>query len=71
MSSAMELLEELKKTNKLLAILVLRGFENKTEQILLLSQAGFMPGEIASMVGTTSNTVSVTVARSKKKKEQK
>ena len=69
MNPSTDLLNEQKKTNKLLAILVLRGIDSKTEQILLLSDAGFKPSEIADIVGTTPNTVSVTITKSKKGKK--
>ncbi len=37
----------------------------KGEQIQLLSRAGLAPGEIAKLVGTTANTVSVTLSKLK------
>lgn len=69
MNPSTDLLNEQKKTNRLLAILVLRGLDSKTDQILLLSDAGFKPSEIADLVGTTPNTVSVTITKSKKGKK--
>lgn len=39
---------------------------NQTEAILELSRAGFGPSRIAELLGTTSNTVSVTLQKAKK-----
>jgi DNA-directed RNA polymerase specialized sigma24 family protein len=41
------------------------------EQISLLSAAGFSSSEIAGLVGTTSNTVSVTLSQQRRKKTRK
>lgn len=66
MDTYLELLIEQQKTNKLLATFVTRGL-SRTEQILLLNQVGFKPSEIASLIGTTSNSVSVALTKNKKK----
>lgn len=39
---------------------------NQTETILELSRAGFGPTRIAELLGTTSNTVNVTLQKAKK-----
>lgn len=70
MNPSTEFLNEQKKTNKLLALLVLRELNSRTEQILVLSEAGFRPSEIASLVGTTANSVSVAIAKSKKRSKK-
>ena len=44
--------------------------EDQTEKIRNLSSMGFQPKEIAEMIGTTANTVSVTINRLKKKKQE-
>jgi DNA-binding CsgD family transcriptional regulator len=66
MNPYLELLAEQQKTNKLLAVLVTRDL-SRTEQVLLLNNAGFKPSEIAGLIGTTPNTVSVTIAQNKRK----
>ncbi len=48
----------------LAALLIVKGLPQK-EQILTLSGAGFGPSEIAALLGTTSNTVSVTLSQAK------
>ena len=47
------------------------GDKVQKEKIEILGSAGLTPKEIADIVGTTSNTVSVALARSKKKKTGK
>ncbi len=39
---------------------------NQSNKIELLSEAGFQPKEIASILGTTANTVSVTLSKMKR-----
>jgi DNA-binding CsgD family transcriptional regulator len=51
---------------RLLALNLIRG-KTKREQILLLAAAGMDRHEIASLVGTTSNTVSVELCNAKKR----
>jgi DNA-directed RNA polymerase specialized sigma24 family protein len=51
----------------------LKAFEliegrSQREQILLLSQAGFPPKQIADMLGTSANTVSVELSRVRREK---
>lgn len=67
MNSNSDLISEQKKTNKLLAILVLRDLGSKTEQINLLHETGFKPSEIAGLIGTTPNSVSVAINKLRKK----
>jgi hypothetical protein len=67
MGTEAEILNEQRKTNKLLAILITRDLSRK-EQILLLNQVGFKPADIANLIGTTPNTVSVAIAQNKKGK---
>ena len=43
----------------------------QNEQIALLDRAGLPPKEIADLLGTTSNTVSVTLASLRKSKVKK
>ena len=61
----LELLEEIKRTNKLLVVIATKDL-SQTDKIMLLNKAGFGQKEIADLVGTTSNTVGVTLNRLKK-----
>jgi DNA-directed RNA polymerase specialized sigma24 family protein len=44
---------------------------NQTETILELSKAGFGPTRIAELLGTTANTVNVTLQKAKKSRKLK
>lgn len=52
---------------RLLAIQLRRSVESQAQAIEELSKAGFRPARIAELLGTTSNTVNVQLAKSKKK----
>jgi DNA-directed RNA polymerase specialized sigma24 family protein len=69
LSAPVDLLERLVN---LAALFVVRG-ESQTNQILMLAGAGFSSSEIANLLGTTANTVSVTLyqARSSRKTKKK
>lgn len=54
------LVEKLDRAVRLLAIAAIRGMP-QTAQIATLSRAGFPPKEIADILGTTPNTVRVTL----------
>jgi len=60
------------KLNILIKLIALGLCKDKTqsEQIAFLSSAGISPKEIANLLGTTSNTVSVTLSGIKKKKKK-
>ena len=63
-------------TNKLdlltrLTALSLIADKKQQEQTILLSRAGFQPKQIAEIVGTTSNTVSVALSAHRKKQKRK
>jgi DNA-directed RNA polymerase specialized sigma24 family protein len=62
----------LERIVNLAALLVVRG-ESQTNQILMLAGSGFSSSEIANLLGTTTNTVSVTLyqARSSRKPKKK
>lgn len=60
-----ELLQEMKKMNRLLVVMATKDLQ-QNEKIALLSSAGFAQKEIAEFVGTTSNTVNTTLNRLKK-----
>lgn len=65
-----EILQELRRISKLLALTVTRDMKQK-EKIELLSSIDFQPKEIADLIGTTPNTVSVTLAGIRKKAKAK
>jgi len=43
---------------------------SQVEKIDTLTKVGFTPAEIANLIGTTSNTVSVTINQLKKNKKK-
>jgi DNA-directed RNA polymerase specialized sigma24 family protein len=65
-----EILTELKRMNKLLALLATQG-KSQNDKIVLLAQLGFGPKEISELLGTTSNVVSVTLHKLRKKPAKK
>ncbi|WP_321992541.1 hypothetical protein [Marispirochaeta aestuarii] len=64
-----KVLEELQQIKKLLILLCLNNLDQK-EQIRRLNFAGFQPKDIAEIIGTTSNTVRVTLNRLKNEAEK-
>lgn len=54
----------------LIALQLVTG-KPQPEQISLLSAAGYVPSEIARLIGTTPNTVSVTLSQRRKGKRKK
>lgn len=58
--------DQLARIANLIALLLIKG-ENQADKVMTLSAAGYTPGEIASMLGTTPNAVSVAVYQAKKK----
>lgn len=66
-SSIDDLLMEVQKMVRLLSVIAVGG-KKQGDQIEILSKAGFQPKEIAELLGTTANTVSVALANMKKKK---
>jgi DNA-binding CsgD family transcriptional regulator len=60
-----DILSELRKIGRLLTLLVTKDLGQK-EKIELLSTAGLQPKEIAELIGTTPNTVSVRLAHIRK-----
>ena len=63
---AKEISDKLDLLVSLMAISVLDGKPQK-EQVELLDKAGLAPKDIAALVGTTPNTVSVTLSKLKEK----
>ena len=60
-------LEPQEEIVRLLAIQLRRSSENQAELILELSRAGFGPTRIAELLGTTANTVNVTLQKAKRR----
>lgn len=48
-----------------------REFPNQKDLILELTRAGFKPSRIAELIGTTANTVSVTLVQAKNAEKRK
>jgi len=69
-SKGTEILSELKKMNKLLALLATHG-RTQNEKIILLAQSGFSPKEISDFLGISSNLVSVSLHHARKKTKKK
>jgi DNA-binding CsgD family transcriptional regulator len=61
-----EILQELRRISKLLALTITRELKQK-EKIELLASIGFQPKEIADLIGTTPGTVSVALVDIRKK----
>ena len=65
-----DLTNEIKKMNKLLVLIFTKDM-SQTNAISFLSKSGFQPKEIADLLGTTSNTVSVVLNKLKKNGKKK
>lgn len=63
---SMELLEEVRQTNRLLALQLTKGLK-QAEAIRELGRAGLQAKDIAEILGTTRNTVSVALSNMKKR----
>ena len=59
-----EMVEQLRRIGNLLSLLITRD-KTQAEQIRLLNAAGYPTSEIATLLGTTRNTVSVTLSQQK------
>lgn len=64
-----EILNELKKITKLLAVLATKDTESKKEQILKLSSLGFQANEISEITNVAASNVRTTLSKSIKKKK--
>lgn len=69
MSDDSEIIQHLKRTNRLLAILVTKDIDQQKEKIEVLNNAGFQPTEIAEFLDTTANTVNVALSAIRKAKK--
>lgn len=65
-----EVNESLKLLVRLAALEIVNGRSQK-EGISLLSQSGFLPKQIAELLGTSPNTVSVELSRKRNEKGHK
>ncbi len=64
-----QILQRLDKLIRLLSMHVMRDLSQR-EQIGLLAKAGFQPKDIADLLGTTPNTVSVTLSDLRKRDDR-
>ena len=62
-----EILQELQRISKLLALTVTRELKQQQEKVKLLSDVGFRPIEIANITGIEANQVSAVLSNIKKK----
>jgi CRP-like cAMP-binding protein len=65
----LNLVSELRVIRRLLALSLIEGKKNR-DQIAILAAAGMDRHEIAELVGTTANTVSVEISILKKRKSR-
>lgn len=64
-----QLVIELRRISVLLALNLAKG-QSQREQIYILARVGFQPKEIADILDTTANTVSVALSRSRKGRQR-
>ena len=65
---AAQILAKLDMLIRLQALSMTSRFESSKEKIQFLASAGMSPKEIADLLQTSSNTVSVTLSKSRKQK---
>jgi DNA-binding CsgD family transcriptional regulator len=65
-----EVLHELRRINRLLSVIATQNL-SQTERIASLARVGFSPREIAELLETTPNTVSVYLSQARKRKGEK
>lgn len=64
-------LQELRRISRLLTVVATKEVGTKRDRISILADAGFEPKEIADLVGTTPNTVSVTLHSLRKQQSER
>lgn len=69
-SEASDLAFQLERIAKLLSMLAVKG-QKQAEQIATLNAVGYSSAEIAERLGTTRNTVSVTLSQQKSEKNNR
>jgi hypothetical protein len=65
-----EILVELRKMTRLLSVIATKGLSQR-DQIAALDHVGFAPKDIAELVGTTRNTVSVYLSAIRKEEKRR
>lgn len=65
------IIEKLNTLIRLQAYSAVSGFESQKDKILFLSKSGISPTEIASILGTTANTVNVALSTARKAAKKK
>ena len=66
-SNEEQILQELKRINRLLALTLIKDQTNQTEQIEMLDRYGFQPKDIADLLRIKPNIVSATLSYIRKK----
>lgn len=56
---------------RLSAFNVVKDIKSQKKQVEVLSEVGFGPSQIATIIGTTANTVNVTLSAIRKEKSRK
>ena len=66
-------MEGLERVEKLLAALLLHDMQDaaQVEKALLLDRVGFAPSEIAELLGTSRNTISVALSNARKRPKRR
>lgn len=65
-SNEEQILQELRRITRLLAMTLVKDEATQSNQIEILDRYGFQPKDIADLLRTTPNTVSVALSRIKK-----
>jgi len=65
------LINKLDMIVRLLTITIVKDAKSQKQKILMLSSHGFRPSEIADLLGTTANTVRVTLSKAKERRRAK
>jgi DNA-binding CsgD family transcriptional regulator len=68
-SGEVEILDELRQIKGLLSLIATQGLKQR-DQISALARVGFTPKQIAELLGTTANTVSVYLSEIRKQKKK-
>ncbi len=66
-----EINEKVDTLMRIQALLAVREMDIQKDKIIFLSSAGIRPKDIATILGTTSNTVNVAIAKHKKATSEK
>lgn len=66
-----QIIEELKLTNKLLALMLVKDQANQTERIGMLDRFGFKAKDIANVLGINLNIVTAVLSKKRKAESRK